>query len=199
MAVLVALDRAGVALGRKVQESVSKVRRYEGRVSKALHLLSIATRMHLSTGLFLVLRITCAVAPLISDCCHCCCTCVHMWHTLFSTPGPLSFLLTTYHHPSPFSPTPTSLLPSLLPLLLPPQFVADALPRFSPPVLAGLLACNSSLGLGSTPKLLRRAATEYQRRPEPHPSVDMLLGLLGGLASGGRDFIRDLPQQLLTR
>jgi hypothetical protein len=79
------------------------------------------------------------------------------------------------------------------------QFLQDAVPRFSPTTLAGLLACHTSLGLGNTTKLLRRAAAEYQRRPEPHPSVDMLLGVMTGLVAAGRDSIRELPQQLLTR
>lgn len=79
------------------------------------------------------------------------------------------------------------------------QFLQDALPRLSPPTLAGLLACHTSLGLGNTTKLLRRTATEYQRRPEASPSVDMLLGIMAGLVAGGKDYIRDLPVQLLTR
>jgi hypothetical protein len=84
-------------------------------------------------------------------------------------------------------------------LLLCVQFLQDAVPRFSPTTLAGLLACHTSLGLGNTTKLVRRAASEYQRRPEPHPSADMLLGVMAGLVAGGRDFVRELPQQLLTR
>lgn len=83
--------------------------------------------------------------------------------------------------------------------LLSPQFLQDSLPRFSAPTLAGLLACHSGLGLGQTLRLLRKCATEYQRRPEQHPSPDMLLGVMGGLAAGGSAFVREVPPQLLPR
>lgn len=82
---------------------------------------------------------------------------------------------------------------------LPPQFLQDSLPRLSSLTLAGLLACHTSLGLESSSKLLRRCASEYQRRPEQRPTVEMLLGIMGGLAAGGSSFVRDVPPQLLTR
>lgn len=71
--------------------------------------------------------------------------------------------------------------------------------RLSPATLAGLLACHTNLGLDTSTKLLRKCAVEYQRRPEQQPSVEMLLGVMSGLAAGGTALVRDLPQQLLTR
>lgn len=102
-------------------------------------------------------------------------------------------------HPVLFCPAPRRPAPVCTKLLLLLQFLQDSLHRLSPPTLAGLLTCHPRLGLGATTKLLRRAAAEYQRRPEPHPSLDMLSGIMEGLAAGGKEFIRELPQQLMVR
>lgn len=79
------------------------------------------------------------------------------------------------------------------------QVLQDHLSRFTPPQLAALLACHSQLGLAYYGKLLRKTAAEYQKRPVAPASLELLLGVMGGLAAGGYASVKELPAQLLAR
>jgi hypothetical protein len=79
------------------------------------------------------------------------------------------------------------------------QVLQEHLQRYSPPQLAALLACHTKLGLESLGKLLRRTAAEYLKRPVAAPTVEVLLGVLGGLAAGGSATVKELPIQLLSK